>query len=176
MNDLDPSQAASVEDIARYLRQLHVRADRPSYRALEGRTKHAKGMLPGTKIERVPLRRSTLSEVLNGQAFPRKAFLLTFVEACGIDLENDQRWGQAWDRLAENRDQAGGTAAAQARQQVGDLTKQLAEAERRAAEAERRAVGAQARVEADMIMAAQHAGTSVAPQDNRRLRLQPSSL
>ena len=38
--------------------------------------------------------------MLLGQKFPGKAFMLTFVDACGIDLENDRRWEQAWDRLA----------------------------------------------------------------------------
>jgi uncharacterized protein YdhG (YjbR/CyaY superfamily) len=37
--------------------------------------------------------------VLLGRKFPTKAFLLTFVHACGIDLTNDHRWEQAWDRL-----------------------------------------------------------------------------
>ena len=102
MNDLDLSQATSIEDLARCLRRLHVRADSPSLRTLEDRTKHANGLLPGTRIERVPLRRTTLSEVLQGRLFPRKAILLTFVEACGVDLETDRRWEQAWDRLAED--------------------------------------------------------------------------
>jgi len=106
MGDLDPAQAASLGDLARCLRQVRLRADKPSFRVLEERTKHANGLLPGTKIERVPLRRSTLSEVLQGQAFPRKGFLLTFVEACGVDLEADHRWERAWDRLADqDRDQ-----------------------------------------------------------------------
>jgi CRP-like cAMP-binding protein len=38
--------------------------------------------------------------MLIARKFPGKAFLLTFVEACGIDIENDLRWAQAWDRLA----------------------------------------------------------------------------
>ena len=99
-SEFDPAQAQSIDDLARCLRQLHLRADRPSFRLLEDRTKHAKGLLPGTRIERVPLRRSTLSDVLQGQTFPRKGFLLTLVEACGVDLAADQRWEQAWDRLA----------------------------------------------------------------------------
>jgi hypothetical protein len=57
-------------------------------------------MLPGTDLRRIPLKRATIAEVLAGQAFPRKAFLLTFAEACGVDLQADHRWEQAWDRLA----------------------------------------------------------------------------
>ena len=104
MNDdfvaVDPAEAASLGDLARCLRHLHVLADRPSYRVLENRTQHANGLLPSTKVERVPLRRSTLSEVLQGQAFPRKAFMLTFVYECGVDLQADRRWEGAWNRLA----------------------------------------------------------------------------
>jgi hypothetical protein len=57
-------------------------------------------MLPGTNLRRVPLKRATIADVLAGQAFPRKAFLLTFAEACGVDLQADHRWEQAWSRLA----------------------------------------------------------------------------
>lgn len=139
MNDLDPSQAASADDLARCLRQLHTRADSPSYRTLEDRTKHQNGFLPGTKIERVPLRRTKLGEVLQGKLFPRKAFLLTLVEACGIDLETDRRWEQAWDRLAEDRDRDHETATGHLHDQLEELRRQLAAMEQRAVAAERRA-------------------------------------
>jgi hypothetical protein len=137
MGDLDPAQAGSIDDLAKCLRQLRLRADTPSFRVLEDRTKHANGLLPGTKIRRVPLRRSTLSEVLHGQALPRKAFLLTFVEACGVDLETDQRWEKAWDRLADqNREQSPETAAGQLEREVDELRQQLGEAQHRAEAAE----------------------------------------
>jgi hypothetical protein len=126
MGDLDPAQAASLGDLARCLRQVRLRADKPSFRVLEERTKHANGLLPGTKIERVPLRRSTLSEVLQGQAFPRKGFLLTFVEACGVDLEADHRWERAWDRLADqDRDQDRETPTGELQREVNELRQQL---------------------------------------------------
>jgi hypothetical protein len=60
----------------------------------------AAGQLPGTHLSRVPLGRNAISEMLRGQRFPRKAFLLTFVEVCGVDLETDRQWEQLWDRLA----------------------------------------------------------------------------
>jgi hypothetical protein len=50
-------------------------------------------------MERVRLGRSTIADVLAGRKFPGKAFLLTFVEACGVNIESDHRWEQAWDRL-----------------------------------------------------------------------------
>lgn len=96
----DPSQAASLDDLAWCLRHLRMLADTPTYRELERRTVHAEGTLPGTDLRRIPLKRATIAEVLAGQAFPRKAFLLTFAEACGVDLRADRRWGEAWNRLA----------------------------------------------------------------------------
>jgi hypothetical protein len=96
----DPSQAASLDDLAWCLRHLRMLADTPTLRELERRTIHAEGTLPGTDLRRIPLKRATIADVLAGQAFPRKAFLLTFAEACGVDLRADKRWGEAWNRLA----------------------------------------------------------------------------
>lgn len=100
MVSANPEQATSRGELAECLRHLHITADRPSYRMLEQETAHAGGKFPGTRLERVRLGRSTIADVLAGRKFPGKAFLLTFVEACGIDIENDRRWDQAWDRLA----------------------------------------------------------------------------
>jgi hypothetical protein len=132
VSDLDPAQAGNLDDLARCLRQLRLRVDSPSFRALEDRTKHATGLLPGTTISRIPLRRSTISEVLTAKTFPRKSFLLTFVEACGVDLEADQRWEQAWDRLAVSyQDVSPETYVHQLLRQIDDLRHQLVAAERR---------------------------------------------
>ena len=100
MSDLDPTEANSLEELAECLKQLHIRADRPAYRELEQRTIHENGLLPGTRLKRTRLGRTTLSDVLLGRKFPGKAFMLTFVDTCGIDLEKDPRWEQAWDQLA----------------------------------------------------------------------------
>ena len=100
MDDLDPATVRDLADLALCLRRLHTSADRPTYRSLEQRTIHASGLLPGTRLKRARLTRSILSEMLLGKKFPNKAFLLTFIDACGIDIENDRRWEQAWDRLA----------------------------------------------------------------------------
>jgi hypothetical protein len=101
MNDPDPAAAENLHDLAACLRYIHLVADRPTYRKLEKETVHDKSFLPVTpRLERVRLTRSTLSDMLSARKFPSKAFLLTFVEACGVDIENDLRWAQAWDRLA----------------------------------------------------------------------------
>jgi hypothetical protein len=57
--------------------------------------------LPVTGLRQVRLTRSSVSDMLRGQKFPRKALMLTFVQACGIDIENDRHWEQAWNRLSE---------------------------------------------------------------------------
>ncbi len=99
-DNLDPTLATGLVDLAEILQQLYILADKPSFRELESRTKYATGLIPGTNIKRVPLRPRILSGVLQAQTFPHKGFLLTFVEACGVNLEIDERWEQAWDRLA----------------------------------------------------------------------------
>jgi hypothetical protein len=172
MNDLDPEQAASLEELAECLRLLHIKAGKPSYRDLEERTAHASGYLPGTHLERVRLGRSNASEMLRGLKFPGKALLLTFAEACGVDLETDKRWEQAWDRLAvQRRVQAAGRqpedAAATAegvtaqegltasweadelRRQLAELREKLAVAELRADDAHERVKQAVAEAQAE---------------------------
>jgi DNA segregation ATPase FtsK/SpoIIIE, S-DNA-T family len=127
MNDLDPTKAENREDLAEYLKQLRLRAGKPTYRELERQTIHAQGQLPGTRLKRVMLGRTTLSDVLLGRKFPSKAFMLTLVEALGIDLENDSRWYQAWNKVAEMFQ---GPMA-----EVDQLHQQLAQAQARAEEA-----------------------------------------
>jgi hypothetical protein len=96
----DPTQAANVAELAKCLRQVHIQADKPTCRTLEKRTKHKGGPLAGTNLEQVPLRRNKISQMLRGDIFPGKAFMLTFVEQCGVDLSAHPEWRQAWDRLA----------------------------------------------------------------------------
>ncbi len=101
MDTPDPAQATTLDEFAGCLRHLYLLADKPSYRTLEHDTAQTSGLLPGTDVERVPLRRSTLGDVLAGRTFPRKAFLLTFLEACGITSGTDQwtQWVQTWEQL-----------------------------------------------------------------------------
>jgi CRP-like cAMP-binding protein len=133
MDGLDPTTAGSLDALATCLRRLHLQADTPTYRSLDKQTVHANDFLPGTRLKRVRLTRSTLSDMLLGRKLPSKAFLLTFVEACGVQIENDPRWAQAWDRLASPyRDKAG-------QAETEPLRQQLAEAEARADQAAREA-------------------------------------
>src|SRR5262249_39323204 len=118
MYNLDPARVSDRDDLAECLRLLHISADQPTLRSLEQQTIHANGLLPGTRLKRARLTRSTLSDVLLGRKFPGKAFLLTFVDACGINIENDRSWEQVWDRLAvQHLDQAAEVETKQFRQQ-----------------------------------------------------------
>jgi 3-deoxy-7-phosphoheptulonate synthase len=139
MDDPDPTTAANLGDLAACLRQVHLLADKPAYRALEKQTIHVSGFLPGTKLERARLTRSVLGDMLCGRKLPRKAFLLTFVEACGIDLENDRRWEQAWDRLVPQCQQASAPPG-----KMEELRRENARLRRKLATVERRAKAAQA--------------------------------
>lgn len=129
MSDLDVAVAATHTDLVACLKQLWIRADSPSYRVLEQRSARLGGELPGTKLERVRLGRSAIGEMLSGSAFPKKAFLLTFVEACGVDVAADRRWAEAWDRLSERYAKRAGraeTELARMRAEVDKLQAELA--------------------------------------------------
>src|SRR5262245_25527774 len=133
MDDSDPATAASLEDLAVCLRHVHLLADKPTFRALEQQTTHANGLLPGTRLKRARLTRTTVSDILLGRKFPGKAFLLTFVDACGVDLEGDRRWEQAWDRLAPQCQQAPARDEIDTvRQESEDFRRKLIAAEHRA--------------------------------------------
>jgi pyruvate/2-oxoglutarate dehydrogenase complex dihydrolipoamide acyltransferase (E2) component len=148
MNEPDPSEAESLEDLAECLKQLHIRADTPTYRELEQQTIHANGSLPGTHLKRARLGRTTLSDVLGGRKFPSKKFMLTFVDACGIDLEEDSRWAQAWDRLAPRYLTPGAVIEVEElRQKVAVARAAQAEADQAREAAEKTQQEAQAEVE-----------------------------
>jgi cell division septum initiation protein DivIVA len=91
--------ATSREDLASALRILHSRADSPSLRTLE--------KWAGARKGAAPLSRSYISDVLRGLRFPKKAVLVTFVQACGISIENTAAWQRAWERIAPSERMGG---------------------------------------------------------------------
>jgi rubrerythrin len=130
MSEIDLSEVATHADLVACLDRLYIRADSPSYRDLQQRTAKRSGSeLPSTGLKRVRLGRSAIGELLRGSAFPKKAFLLTFVEACGVDVAADLRWAQAWDRLSEQYAKRAGQAQtdlAQLRTEVARLHAEVA--------------------------------------------------
>lgn len=94
--DLDLTAAATPAELAALLRTVHLRADRPSLRALEARTRH----------EPTPLSKTVVSEVLKGTRFPRKAVMVAFLRACGERDDRIEAWQRAWDRIAASRSES----------------------------------------------------------------------
>lgn len=135
----DPSRASTGEELAECLRLLRIQADSPSLRTLESRAKHGSGLLPGTRLQRAPLGRTAIGDVLAGRKFPGKAFLLTLVEACGVDLETDRRWEHAWDQLAPRQ-------LAASRNEVGELRHKAADTEAENQKLRQELAGAKARI------------------------------
>ena len=61
--DLNLEAVTTHDELTTALRTVHVRADKPSLRILETRTRH----------DSTPLSKTVVSEMLNGARFPRKA-------------------------------------------------------------------------------------------------------
>jgi transcriptional regulator with XRE-family HTH domain len=91
--DLDLAAAATPAELTALLRTVHLRADRPSLRALEARTRH----------DPTPLSKTVVSELLKGVRFPRKTVMVAFLRACGERDDRIESWQRAWDRIAAQR-------------------------------------------------------------------------
>ena len=89
-DDLDLASVNSREDLAALLRTVHLRADSPSMRRLEAQTRH----------HDIRLSKTTVSEMLNGVRFPRKAVMAAFLRACGVHDDHMEPWLRTWERIA----------------------------------------------------------------------------
>jgi transcriptional regulator with XRE-family HTH domain len=89
-DDLDLVAVAGREALIAMLQTVYLRADRPSLRVLEARTRHGA----------VPLSKTVASELLRGERFPRKAVMLAFLLACGVQDDRLEPWRRAWERIA----------------------------------------------------------------------------
>jgi transcriptional regulator with XRE-family HTH domain len=101
IGDLAVSSVQTRGDLAALLRIVHVRADRPSLRALEARARHY----------RTPLSKTVVSEMLRDTRFPRKAVMLSFLRACGVAEQELEPWRRTWERVAARDQGATGDAA-----------------------------------------------------------------
>jgi transcriptional regulator with XRE-family HTH domain len=88
--DLDLATVTAREELTALLTTVHLRADRPSLRTLEARSRHGP----------TPLSKTVVSEMLKGTRFPRKAVMLAFLEACGVHGGDLESWKRAWERIA----------------------------------------------------------------------------
>jgi hypothetical protein len=89
-DDLDLGAVSTRADLAARLRLVHLRADSPSLRTLEVRTRHS-----GT-----PLSKTSVADMLKGARFPRKAVMVAFLRACGVPDDKMDPWQRTWERVA----------------------------------------------------------------------------
>ena len=87
---LDLASVTTRSELAEFLRIVHLRADKPSLRSLEARTRH----------DLTPLSKTVVSEMLRGVRFPRKAVMVSFLRACGVPDDQVALWSRAWERIA----------------------------------------------------------------------------
>ena len=88
--DLDLDAVSTRDDLATLLRAVHIRADKPSLRVLEARTRHGV----------TPLSKTAVAEMLKGVRFPRKAVMVAFLGACGLEDNDMDPWRRTWERVA----------------------------------------------------------------------------
>jgi len=100
-DDLDLASAHTRSQLAALLRTIHLRADRPSLRTLEARTRH----------DNAPLSKTVVSEMLKGTRFPRKAVMISFLRACGVPADRMEPWRRAWERVAAGEQDLSESAA-----------------------------------------------------------------
>lgn len=110
--DLDPTSATTSAELAALLRTVHLRADKPSLRALAARTRH----------DPTPLSKTVVSEVLKGVRFPRKGVMVSFLRACGEHDDRIEAWRRAWDRIAASREVMATRTVAEAPSEVADAS------------------------------------------------------
>lgn len=88
--DLDLDAVSTRGELAAMLREVRIRADRPSLRTLETMTRHGHH----------PLSKTAVAEMLNGLRLPRKVVMVTFLRACGVREDDIDSWQHAWERVA----------------------------------------------------------------------------
>jgi transcriptional regulator with XRE-family HTH domain len=88
--DLLLASVTTHAELTALLRTVRIRADNPSLRALESSTRH----------HSTPLSKTSLAKMLRGELFPRKAFMVAFLRACGVQEDHIELWRRAWERIA----------------------------------------------------------------------------
>jgi hypothetical protein len=88
--DLDMAAVATRSELAGLLRTVHLRADRPSLRSLEARTRHSAS----------PLSKTAVAEMLKAARFPRRTVMVAFLQTCGVPDSTLGPWPRAWERVA----------------------------------------------------------------------------
>ena len=92
-SDLNLGAVNTAAQLADKLREVHIRADKPSMRALETSTRHRE----------TPLSKTAVAEMLRGARFPTKAVMFAFLRACGVQEDGMESWQRAWERIAAEK-------------------------------------------------------------------------
>lgn len=99
--ELDAWSATNAEEFAALLRKLRVQYGEPSLQELEDRSLRS---VPGRRT--IPLSRATISAVLNGRRLAGHDFLISFLDALGVPVPDQQPWLATRAQIAEDRMQA----------------------------------------------------------------------
>jgi hypothetical protein len=92
-DDLDLAAIRARDDLLAMLRLIRIRADNPSVRTLEARTRHSTA----------PVSKTVVSQTLRGARFPAEAAMVSFLRACGGPEVELEPWRRARERVvAEN--------------------------------------------------------------------------
>jgi hypothetical protein len=89
-SDLNLGTVNTASALAAALRQVHVRAGKPTLRPLEARTRH----------QDTPLSKTVVSEMLRGTRFPTRAVMIAFLRACDVQDASMESWQRTWERVA----------------------------------------------------------------------------
>jgi transcriptional regulator with XRE-family HTH domain len=89
--DLDLASATTRDRLVEFLRIVHLRADKPSFRSLEAQTRH----------DSTPLSKTVVSEMLRGVRFPKKVVMVAFLRACGVPDDQVAPWSRAWEKITD---------------------------------------------------------------------------
>ena len=95
IGDLDLRVVTAHHELIALLRTVHLRADKPSLRALERETRH----------QATPLSKTVVADMLSGKRFPRKAVMVAFLRACRVQEDQLESWRRAWDRIVDSAGQ-----------------------------------------------------------------------
>jgi hypothetical protein len=92
-SDLNLGAVNTADQLRDKLRDVHIRADKPSMRDLEARARSRQALLSKT----------TVAEMLRGTRFPTKAVMLAFLRACDVRNDDMESWQRAWERAAAGK-------------------------------------------------------------------------
>jgi len=163
--DLDLSAVRSRDDLTALLLRLYVRADRPSLRTLEARTRHGA----------TPLSKTVAAELLKGVRFPRKVVMISFVRACGVPDAEMDAWRRAWERVASGEGVSGRPETTQT--DSNPQPRDEATSKNRLSATRRLSSGTAGQTHAQIISVGQESGVLADEQmEIRRLRDQVSQL